>query len=166
VETIDALVDLLGRSDRRQQNLKERSAQTHEPEPIQLSRMQRTRFAQPRALGLRVSDEFTVPLYNGHHDSLHNTGDERAWWARHGILDPLQMANRLWAASRTLRASLSPCDSYDWGSDFRATPVDRATKDASKRTTGRNKSVINKLIRQLIVQSSTIIRTLKYCAAE
>jgi DNA recombination protein Rad52 len=58
------------------------------------------RFAQPRALGLKVSDEFTVPLCNGHHDSLHNTGDERAWWARHGIIDPLQIANRLWAASR------------------------------------------------------------------
>ncbi len=58
------------------------------------------RFAQPRALGLKVSDEFTVPLCNGHHDSVHNTGDERAWWARHGILAPLQIANRLWAASR------------------------------------------------------------------
>ena len=58
------------------------------------------RFAQPRGLGLKVSDEFTVPLCNGHHDSLHHTGDERAWWTRHGILDPLQIANRLWAASR------------------------------------------------------------------
>ena len=65
------------------------------------------RFAQPRALGLKVSDEFTVPLCNGHHDSLHNTGDERAWWARHGILDPLQMANRLWAASRNKAAKRS-----------------------------------------------------------
>ena len=34
-------------------------------------------------------------------DSLHNTGDERAWWASPGILDPLQMASRLWAASRS-----------------------------------------------------------------
>jgi hypothetical protein len=57
------------------------------------------RFAQQRALGLKVSDEFTVPLCNGHHDSLHHTGDERAWWARNGILDPLKMAARLWAAS-------------------------------------------------------------------
>ena len=53
------------------------------------------RFAQQRALGLKVSDEFTVPLCNGHHDSLHQTGDERAWWARHGILDPLKLADRL-----------------------------------------------------------------------
>ncbi len=57
------------------------------------------RFAQPRALGLKVSDEFTVPLCNGHHDELHRTGDERAWWARHGIIDPLKFAARLWAAS-------------------------------------------------------------------
>ena len=66
------------------------------------------RFAQPRALGLKVSDEFTVPLCNGHHDSLHQTGDERAWWARHGILNPLMLANRLWAASRQGRTGLSP----------------------------------------------------------
>src|ERR1700680_3902897 len=66
------------------------------------------RFAQPRALGLKVSDEFTVPLCNGHHDSLHQTGDERAWWARHGILDPLQLANRLWAASRRNKCDGEP----------------------------------------------------------
>jgi hypothetical protein len=47
-----------------------------------------------------VSDEYTVPLCNIHHDSLHQTGDERAWWARHGILEPLKIAGRLWAASR------------------------------------------------------------------
>jgi DNA recombination protein Rad52 len=58
------------------------------------------RFAQSSALGLKVSDEFTVPLCNGHHDSLHHTGDERAWWARHGILDPMKLASRLWETSR------------------------------------------------------------------
>jgi DNA recombination protein Rad52 len=58
------------------------------------------RFAQPRAMGLKVSDEFTVPLCALHHDALHRTGDERAWWARHGIPDPLQIAAKLWAASR------------------------------------------------------------------
>ena len=31
------------------------------------------RFAQPRALGMKVSDEFTVPLCNTHHDQLHRT---------------------------------------------------------------------------------------------
>ena len=58
------------------------------------------KFAQPRAMSLKVSDEYTVPLCNGHHDELHRTGDERAWWARHGIIEPLKFAARLWAASR------------------------------------------------------------------
>jgi len=58
------------------------------------------KFAQPRAMSLKVSDEYTLPLCNGHHDELHRSGDERAWWARHGIIDPLKFAARLWAASR------------------------------------------------------------------
>lgn len=61
------------------------------------------RFAQPRGMGLKVSDEFTVPVCSSHHDELHRTGDERAWWARHGILDPLTIAARIWAASRDKR---------------------------------------------------------------
>ena len=51
-------------------------------------------------MAMKVSDEFTVPLCAGHHDALHKTGDEQAWWARHGIIDPLKIAARLWAASR------------------------------------------------------------------
>ena len=38
------------------------------------------RFAQPRAIGLKVSDEFTVPLCRGHHRQVHQTGNEVAWW--------------------------------------------------------------------------------------
>ena len=38
------------------------------------------RFAQPRAIGLKVSDEFTVPLCRGHHRRVHQTGNEEAWW--------------------------------------------------------------------------------------
>ena len=38
------------------------------------------RFAQPRALGLKVSDEFTVPLCRGHHRQLHQAGNEIVWW--------------------------------------------------------------------------------------
>lgn len=58
------------------------------------------KFAQSRSMSLKVSDEFTLPLCNVHHDQLHRSGDERAWWARHGVLDPLKIAARLWAASR------------------------------------------------------------------
>ena len=38
------------------------------------------RFAQPRAIGLKVSDEFTVPLCRGHHRQVHQAGNEVAWW--------------------------------------------------------------------------------------
>jgi DNA recombination protein Rad52 len=56
------------------------------------------RFAQRRALGMKVSDEFTVPLCSVHHDALHRVGDERTWWARRAI-DPLEVAGKLWAVS-------------------------------------------------------------------
>ena len=61
------------------------------------------RFAQPRAMAMKVSDEFTVPVCNTHHDQLHRTGDERAFWARQGFRDPLKYAARLWEASRDQR---------------------------------------------------------------
>ena len=36
-------------------------------------------FTQPRALGYRVSDEFTVPVCRIHHRELHRSGDEAGW---------------------------------------------------------------------------------------
>src|SRR5262249_4052318 len=36
------------------------------------------RFAQARGIGLKVSDEFTVPLCRGHHRQLHQAGNELA----------------------------------------------------------------------------------------
>jgi len=53
------------------------------------------RFAQPRALGLKVSDEFTVPLCRGHHRQLHQAGNEVAWWEKLN-LKPLEVAKGLW----------------------------------------------------------------------
>lgn len=53
------------------------------------------KFAQPTALGRKVSDEFTVPLCTLHHRELHQHGDERVWWAARGI-DALQVAEELW----------------------------------------------------------------------
>src|SRR5947209_2057607 len=38
------------------------------------------KFAQQRGMGLKVSDEFTVPLCRLHHRELHRYGDERIWW--------------------------------------------------------------------------------------
>lgn len=56
------------------------------------------KFAQPRALGRKVSDEFTVPLCRIHHQALHRRGNERAWWADMQLA-PLPIASELWAAS-------------------------------------------------------------------
>jgi hypothetical protein len=56
------------------------------------------RYAQPRALGRKSSDEFTVPLCRIHHRELHRVGDERTWWQRVGI-DPLAVARALWATT-------------------------------------------------------------------
>jgi len=56
-------------------------------------------FTQPRALGRRVSDEFTVPVCRVHHRELHRSGDEAAWWRRFNI-DPVQVALRLWQHTR------------------------------------------------------------------
>jgi hypothetical protein len=63
------------------------------------------RFAQLRALGRKVSDEFTVPLCRLHHRELHRRGDERTWW-QHLSVDPMPMAQRLWRASQ--RGSQAP----------------------------------------------------------
>jgi hypothetical protein len=57
------------------------------------------RFAQPRALGRRVSDEFTVPLCRTHHRVLHNRGDEAAWWESVKV-DPIVVARTLWKHAR------------------------------------------------------------------
>jgi hypothetical protein len=57
------------------------------------------RFAQPRALGRKVSDEFTVPVCRVHHRELHRHGDEAAWWQKIKI-DPLPIARRLWQHAR------------------------------------------------------------------
>jgi hypothetical protein len=53
------------------------------------------RFAQQRAMGRKVSDEYTVPLCRVHHRDVHRRGDERIWWQQLNI-DPLQAAQRLW----------------------------------------------------------------------
>jgi len=57
------------------------------------------RYAQPRALGRRVSDEFTVPLCRVHHRELHRQGDERSWWNKSNI-DPMPIALGFWKQTR------------------------------------------------------------------
>lgn len=57
------------------------------------------RFAQPRTLGRKVSDEFTVPLCRTHHRQAHHVGNERAWWKSTGI-DPIDQSRALWSQTR------------------------------------------------------------------
>ncbi len=57
------------------------------------------RFVQPRAMGRKVSDEWTVPLCATHHRALHTVGDEEKWWKDRQI-DPVTHAERLWRHSR------------------------------------------------------------------
>ena len=64
------------------------------------------RFAQPRAIGLKVSDEFTVPLCRVHHRQLHQAGNEETWWKTLNI-DPIAIAKGLWEQTHPNSASNS-----------------------------------------------------------
>jgi len=90
------------------------------------------RFAQSRALGRKVSDEYTVPVCRLHHRDLHDYGDEASWWAGVGI-DPLPIALELWRRSRVPYSSYAI--SFEPMSD--ATPsaakVDRVSLDDDAR---------------------------------
>ena len=65
------------------------------------------RFAQPRAMSRKVSDEFTVPVCRLHHRELLAHGDEKLFWKRINI-DPLPIALRLWKQGRPDRSVIRP----------------------------------------------------------
>jgi hypothetical protein len=65
------------------------------------------RFAQRRALGRKVSDEFTVPLCRVHHREVHNSADEVAWWQR-GRVDALTQARNFWLKTRGTHGAAPP----------------------------------------------------------
>jgi hypothetical protein len=60
------------------------------------------RFAQPRAIGMKVGDEFTVPLCRIHHRQVHQTGKEAEWWNDLDI-DAVEIAKGLWEQSMAKR---------------------------------------------------------------
>jgi len=70
------------------------------------------RFAQCRALGRKVSDEFIVPLCRGHHREVHRCGDESGWWKKTGI-DPTVPARTLWLETHPLRTASDKTDLED-----------------------------------------------------
>jgi hypothetical protein len=63
------------------------------------------RFAQPRMIGRKVGDQFTVPLCRAHHRQVHECSDEGAWWSDLEI-DAIEIAKGLWEQSRAKRAAL------------------------------------------------------------
>jgi hypothetical protein len=74
------------------------------------------RFAQPRAIGLKVSDEFAVPLCRGHHRQLHQAGNEIAWWKALNI-DVLEIARGLWEQTHPKSAPAVARQSDSAGND-------------------------------------------------
>ncbi|WP_027516196.1 ERF family protein [Bradyrhizobium sp. WSM1417] len=79
------------------------------------------KFAQPRALGRKVSDEFTVPLCRPHHQALHRQGNEKAWWADMQV-DPLLAARDLWATSPVHETGSAPPSYSETPSALEAPP--------------------------------------------
>ena len=70
------------------------------------------RFAQSRALGRKVSDEFTVPPCRGHHRELHRHGDEARWWSKTGV-DPTIPARELWLETHPQPQNKMPSAAQD-----------------------------------------------------
>jgi hypothetical protein len=77
------------------------------------------KIAQPRSLGRKVSDEFTVPLCRKHHHELHRHGNERAWWQNHQI-DPLPVAATLWLTTNAHGSIATPMAVH--ATDYSALP--------------------------------------------
>jgi hypothetical protein len=79
------------------------------------------RFAQSRALGKKVSDEFAVPLCRGHHREVHRSGNEVIWWESKKI-NPTVIARALWLETHPLAADRAELvDTPDQVADFEDT---------------------------------------------
>jgi hypothetical protein len=87
------------------------------------------RYAQPRALGRKASDEFTVPLCRVHHREVHRLGNEEAWWQAANI-DPLDVAQKLWNRTRVSEGRIEPNGDHPQPSGTAADPAERSSKIA------------------------------------
>ena len=70
------------------------------------------RFMQPRALGRKVSDEFTVPLCRVHHRAVHRSTNETVWW-KAARIEPVNIARKLWRRSRSNQRAASGSSQYE-----------------------------------------------------
>ena len=55
-------------------------------------------------MGMKVRDEWTVPLCATHRRLLHGAGNEEDWWANQNI-DPIVLAEQLWRDTRGIQAA-------------------------------------------------------------
>ena len=95
-------------------------------------------FAQPRALGRKVSDEYVVPLCRTHHREVHRSSKEINWWNKYNI-DPLSVASTLWARTHPVWLADQPT-SLDQTAGARpetsgSTPHAPASQDLRNRKT-------------------------------
>ena len=81
------------------------------------------RFAQPRAIGLKVSDEFTVPLCRGHHRQLHQAGNEVTWWENLKT-KPLEIAKELWDQTHPQATAVDNTPAPQPNDETKPIPVD------------------------------------------
>jgi len=67
-----------------------------------------------RGLGLRSTDKHTVPLCPTCHTDLHSYGsrEERKWFARAGILNPIALALGLWDCGRNRNQMLRVMEAH------------------------------------------------------
>ena len=59
-----------------------------------LSEAHHITFAEPNAMGMKVGDNWCVPMCHKHHMELHAFGDERLYWDLQGI-DAISIAELL-----------------------------------------------------------------------
>jgi hypothetical protein len=102
------------------------------------------RFAQHRALGRKVSDEFTVPLCRGHHREAHRSRDEGAWWKKVGV-DPTTTARALWLETHPL-PPLAVTRDIDTPSQASVGLSDRNSEDNQQVSKGRLNRETNPII--------------------
>jgi hypothetical protein len=95
------------------------------------------RYAQPRALGRKASDEFTVPLCRVQHREAHRVGNEQAWWQGAGI-DPLSVAQTLWNRTRVNEGRIEEDETHRLLSGTATDPIEKASKRAPKAQTKRS----------------------------
>lgn len=47
-------------------------------------------------VGQKPDDKWALPLKHQHHMQQHAYGDERTWWAAHGVPDPFKLAQQFY----------------------------------------------------------------------